>query len=398
MQLPSNEVGISDILAYRECPQRFAFGMRRHVPLPERFQIEPGEKDEPPESTTYANAYGSCVHDAIQVVEDTQCSDEQAIDAVWPKWQAWLEPDDQDRMGRDLQTFRTRSETGYRVVGTELEMRAPLFQHEGQWIYFRGRVDVLYQHLQNPGIFLSRDYKSSRWPKSEAEVHKDLQQWSYNWLVHEEHPEAEHFIQIYDQLRYGAIPTRKNAKQRAQIKQWLIRQVKAMLGDDKLKPKQNQWCQSCALMPDCRVTHLSTDFWLNRLAAIAPEKKVGRKIVVGLTEEIGGFEFYVELLPKAKLASGTLERFIGAVEGVLKDMPQDRREELGYKLGRPSKRDQFTAEAMSRIHQRVGGDFYHLIGITKKALGEFYGEDAEETKEILALATPKESAPPLKKI
>jgi hypothetical protein len=398
MQLPSNEVGISDILAHRECPQRFAFGMRRHVPLPERFQIEPGERDEPPESTTYANAYGSCVHDAIQVVEDTQCSDQQAIDAVWPKWHHWMEPDDQARMERDLQTYRSRSETGYRVLGTELELRIPLFQHDGEWIYFRGRIDVLYQHIQNPGVFLSRDYKSSRWPRSEEEVHKDLQQWSYNLLVHENYPECEHFIQVYDQLRYGAIPTRKSDLQRRQIKAWLIRQVKTILADDTLKPKINQWCQTCPLMPDCRVTHQATDFWINRLSAVAPEKKEGRKLVVQLTEEIGGMEFYVELLPKAKQAVGQLGRFVEAVEGVLKEMPQDRREEFGYRLGKPSRRDTFTADALSRIHQRVGGDFYHLIGITKKAVNDFYGEDGEEAKEIMALSTPKDSSPPLKAI
>jgi hypothetical protein len=44
LKLPSNEIGISDILGYRDCAQRMAFGMRRHVELPERFAVFEGEK------------------------------------------------------------------------------------------------------------------------------------------------------------------------------------------------------------------------------------------------------------------------------------------------------------------------------------------------------------------
>lgn len=397
MQLPDDSIGISDILGYRECPQRFAFGMRRHVELPSRFQIEPGEKDDPEEGTNYANAYGSAIHDAIQVVEETQCSDEDAMDAVWPRWQHWLEPADIDRMKDDLATYRSRSLTGYRVVGTELELRMPLFQHEGRTIYFRGRIDVLYQRIDNPSVFVMRDYKSSRWPKSEKEVHEDVQQWSYNVLVHESYPECESLVQVYDQLRFGDTPTRKSAKQREQMRSWLVRQVKAILADDKLKPHMNEWCPYCPLVTDCRVTHRASDYWKNRIAAIAPEKKVGRKIVVQLTEDHIGMEEYAELLPKVKLTVKTLERFVEAVEGAMKEMPADRREELGYILSRPRRLDTFDAGALRRIHQLVGDDFFHLVGITKKAVEDFYGDNGGSPREeIMALATTKHTAPSLK--
>lgn len=396
MRLPNNEVGISDILDHRECPQRFAFDMRRHDDMPERFKLMEGEKADPPERESYAGSYGSAAHDAIEVVENTQCSNQEAIDAVWPIYAHWLDPEDADRLDADLDTYRSRTATGYRLIGTELELRTPLFQYEGEMIYFRGRIDVLYQSLQNPSVFLSRDYKSSRWPKSDAEVHNDLQQWAYNFLAHDVYPEIETLVQQYDQLRFGSIPTQKSAKQRAQIKAWLIRQVTAILQDETFKPKQNQWCRTCPLVMDCRVTHLATDWWVNRLGALAPEEKEGRKIVVKLTTENAGFETYLDYLPKAKQAQKVMERFVKAVEGVLKDMPEERRAALGYGLTRPKRLDYFDADALRQIMDMVGDDAFHLFKITKSAINEFYGEDSDMAKMILSLTESKQGAPSIK--
>lgn len=400
MQLPRNEVGISDILAYRECPQRFAYGMRRHVDLPDRFAVFEGERDEGQESETYPTAYGSAVHDAIQFLEENPgATNDEAIDHAWPQYQSWLEPDDQERMSNDLDTYRRRTVLGYRLVGAELEIRTPLFRlDDGTVIYFRGRIDSLYQHMQNGAVFLSRDYKSSRWPKSEKDVHNDLQQWSYNWLIHEVYPECTDLTQIYDQLRYGEIPTRKTPHQREQIKQWLIRQVKSILSDDALKPRQNEWCPYCPLVLDCRVTHLSADFWKNRLAAIAPEKKVSRKIVVGLTEEHTGLEIYTELLPKIKTSMKTMERFVKAVEGVLKELPQDRRDALGFTLSNPRRIDTWGPSELRAAHELVGDDLFQLVSLSKASLERFYGDDEDSPRAAIeGLAYKVESAPWVKK-
>ncbi len=396
MELPGDSVGPSDIIAYRECAQRFAYGMRRHSTLPDRFSIFEGESAEAPDSESYPTAYGSAIHDAIRVVEQTQCTDDEAIDAVWADYQAWLEPDDIDRMRRDLETYRTRTVLGYRLVGAELEMKIPLFTHEGRVIYLRGRVDVLYQHMQNPGLFLSRDYKSGRIRKSELEVHRDIQQWLYNLLIHGYFPECVRLEQMYDQLRYGEIATRKSPLQRRQILEWATKQVKAILADEKLAPKQNQWCQFCPLMMDCRVTHLSADFWKNRLAALAPEKKVGRKIVVGLTEDHTGFEMYVELLPKIKSSAKTMLRFVEAVESVLRQMPQSEREALGYTFGKPRETDRWGPTELRQAHALMGDSFYHVIGLTKTNLERFFGSGDETREQIEALAFKEQGNPMLK--
>jgi hypothetical protein len=397
LKLPNNEIGISDILAYRACAQQFAFGMRRWTPLPERFQIFPGERDEPHEAESYATAYGSCVHLAIQIVDETDCIDDDAIEQAWAKYQHWLEPDDLPRLFSDLATWHERRVEGFRLVGAELEFRIPLFKWEGEWIYFRGKIDAVYQHLVNSGYFFTRDYKSSRWPKSEAEVHADIQQWAYNFAVHEEFPECETLIQIYDQLRFGEIPTRKSAKQRETIKAWLILQIKAILRDEILKPTMNDMCHFCPLVTDCRVTHRATDYWKNRIAALAPEKKVGRKIVVQLTEGIG-FEEYTEVLGKVKTVSKMFERYIKAVEGALKEMPKEEREALGYELGNPRKLDEWSADAKRRIFAELGDDFFQVVRITKTDLASFFGEGTDQYERIVSMATKKETAQILREI
>jgi PD-(D/E)XK nuclease superfamily len=400
MKLPNNEVGISDIINYRRCPQNFAWGMRRHVPLPERFALFPGEKTDPPGNETYASAYGHMTHDAIEIIEQTHCSDEEAIDAVWPIYQHFMEPGDIQRIRDDLATWRTRRFTGWKLVGTELELKVPLFVRDGQLISFRCRIDALYQHIENPHLFMTRDWKSSRYPKTEKEVHEDLQQWSYNLAVHENFPECTDLTQLYDQLRHGPpIPTSKTPAQRREIKDWLIKQVKAILDDDTLKPVQNDMCHFCPIMNDCRETHRAPDWWINRLAALAPERKEGRKIVVQLTEEHTGFEVYAELLPRAKQALKVLERFVKAVEEVMKEMPDERRRELGFDLTKPRRTDKFSPDAMREIQRTVGPEaFLQLVSLTKTKIEEMYGpeKDSETTRELLALAEASYGNPSLK--
>lgn len=397
MQLPGNAVGPSDIIAYRECPQRFAHGMLRHTELPERFSLYEGEDAEAPDSESYPTAYGSAIHDAIRTVEETGCSDDEAIDCVWPDYSSWLEPDDIDRMKEDLATYRTRTMLGYRLIGAELEMKMPLYRREdGEIMYLRGRVDVLYQHIQNPTLFVSRDYKSGRMKKSDPEIHKDIQQWLYNALIHYTYPECVNLTQLYDQLRYGETPTHKSESQRRQIIQWAIKQVKAMLGDDHLKPRQNAWCPYCPLVLDCRVTHLSGDYWKNRLAALAPEKKVGRKIVVNLTEEHAGFSIYTDLLPRIKASMKMQERFVAAVEAALKEMPAERREEFGYTLGNPRRTDKWDGSALRSVHKMLGDDFYQVVGLTKASLERMYGKDSDVKTRIEELARSEPGNPPLR--
>jgi len=137
MNLPRNEIGITDVLEWRRCPARFAYGMRRHVELPKELQLEPGEKDNPTEATNENNAYGSCIHDAIGIVEREAVTDEEAISRAFPRYARWLNPEDADLLREDLKTYHRRRPLGVTLVASERDLRVPLFVHNGVQIYFR---------------------------------------------------------------------------------------------------------------------------------------------------------------------------------------------------------------------------------------------------------------------
>src|SRR3974390_541128 len=126
MRLPSNDIGVSDLLAYRECPSRFAWQMRRHNELPPDLQLEPNEKDDPPENIDWRNAYGLAVHDALGRVERGVSHDE-AIDGAMRRYGVYLDPGDVATLRDDLDVYERRRPLGVTLVGSALERRVPLY-------------------------------------------------------------------------------------------------------------------------------------------------------------------------------------------------------------------------------------------------------------------------------
>lgn len=376
MILPSDSIGISDIMAWRECPRRMSFGMRRHTAAGEH-----------PEAATASTAYGSAFHDIVEFIEREDAFDDEAVQYGFDRHARWLEPGDLPRLREDLETYRKRDYLGVRTVAVEGEFKVPLLEWEGRTIYFRFKVDRLYQSLADEGMFISIDYKTSRWPKSAEDVHKDPQQWAYNFGLHEVFPEIRHLEQVYDQLRYGAETTRKNDAQRQQIKEWLARHVVAILKDDArgqddlLLPKLNDWCAYCSLAESCTVVEQVSDFALARIAALAPEHKEGRTIKVDL--DPARMDQYVSKLEEVGRAKKLLERFESSVKAVLRDMPQHRREGYGYGITE-RRTDVFPPQALQRAHERLGDRFYEAAGVSKTAIERL--EDPGDREFLLGLA------------
>lgn len=373
MQLPDNAVGPTDVREYRDCARRFEFGMRRHT-----------DAGASPEATSPSNAYGSAVHDALAFMEENEATDEQAIQHAFDKWAKWLEPEDLERLNADLATYHEREPTGVRCVAVEREVRIPLFEHEGETIYLRGKLDRVYQRLDNEEVFVHVDYKSSRWPKTEAEIHEDIQLWTYNLLIHEEWPECSTLVQLYDQLSHGVLPTRKTDEQRDEIKRWLIHQITAILNDTELKPTLNDWCAWCPLMIDCPVVSDLTDYATARIAALAPQEKVGRKMQVNLDPQ--HFEVYVAELDRVGQAQKVLKRFDESVKGALKQLPTSRRLELGYEV-RERGSDVWTPEALRAAHDVLGDRFYEVAGLSKTSLERALGKEDERLATVTGMAS-----------
>jgi hypothetical protein len=351
------------------------FGMRRHTAAGEH-----------PEAQGHSTAYGSAFHEAVAYQADHDASIDEAAQHAFDLFGQWLDPSHLDRLKKDLLTYMDRDPIGVRVVGVEIEVKIPLFVYEGRQIYFRGKIDRLYQSLADPRVFIHRDYKTSAHPKSEEEVHNDIQMWSYNWAIHEVYPECEKLIQEYDQLAFGVLRTGKTDEHRAQVKEWLIRQVTAILRDNKygedglLLPKKNQWCAYCALLESCSVVKDATDFAKMEIAALAPQRKEGKAMVVDL--DPSRVEEYVDRLDEVSEAIKILGRYEESVKRVLRDMPEIRRASLGYSM-RERSVDVMPPEGMEAAHRLLGDElFYELVSVSKTAI-ERKVEDQEAKAQVL---------------
>jgi CRISPR/Cas system-associated exonuclease Cas4 (RecB family) len=376
MQLPDNSVGISDVLQYRLCPERFAFDMQRW-----------SAEGEAPEAENPNNAYGSAIHLAIATSEEGS-SDEQAIQAAVDRYGRWLDLDDLDLLAEDLDNYHDRDYAGVRTVASEENVKVPLFEWNGEIIYYRFTLDRLYQRIASPEFFVHLDYKSSKWRKSEEEVHKDLQLWAYNWAIFEHWPEVEQLTQIYDQLRFGRVQTRKNAHQREEIKRWLVKQITSILQADEVKPKFNEWCPWCPIMESCPAPKRTSEFARARIEALSPSGDVAG-ILATEPDRIAEF---VEELEEIETARKCLQRFEESVKDVLKQLPTEKRRALGFTLY-PSSKDTWRPEALRAVHAQVGDDFYLLVKMTKSNISRFYGKDKAAAEKVLQFAE-KESANP----
>jgi hypothetical protein len=357
-----NAVGISDINDWRECPARMADGMRRHT------------EGELPGHTNWTNAYGSAIHEAISVVEKELVSNEEAIDRVWITYGPYLDPEDLALLREDLDKYRRDTPLGFRLVAAEVDCRVPLAVIDGTQYYFRFKLDALYQSLANPSLFFHRDYKSSKWPKSEEEVHKDPQMSAYNWAIFELYPECQRLVQSYEQLRHGNIITSRNDTQRAETKDWLIRNVKALLADEEMKPKINDFCRYCPKVMVCHETERATTYWRGTLAVLAPMSKEGRRIKVDLGDDQEEVERLItDVLPRAITARKHLEYFEKTLKGVLDEMPSGERSRLGWRT-KDRKSKTFNPDGLKRIHEATGDLFYDLISLSRKAVDTFIGK------------------------
>lgn len=364
MKLPGNSIGITDMLGYRDCAARMAYGMKRH--------IGEGKQSDAmtPEGGSPAAAYGSCLHDVVALTEEPM-PDEQAIQAAWAKWGRWLEPGDLDRLRDDLATYRDRDYPNTRTVLCEDEIKVPLLMHDGERVWFRAKIDRLYERLDEPGTFIHVDYKTSKWPKNQADVDGDLQMWAYNWAIHEHLPEVETLVQTYDQLRYGQVQTRKSDDQRRQIRDWLRAEATAIIEDEDLEPTFNRWCAYCALIADCPVIPQLSGFAQAGIAALQ-----------GNADPI---QEYVAGLDRARQARAALEAYETKVKGLLRDAPESVRLESGF-TQRPRRTSNFSPAAKAVLAERLGDRFLDAATITKSRLESALADEPELLDWALGLA------------
>ncbi len=402
MNLPGDSIGITDLIAYRECPRRFSYGMKRHVGLAQQDQAATM-----PEATlrgaAWARFYGSAFHDLVQLTEDGK-SDPEAMTEVFKRYGHALNPDDVTALGADLDVYRTRDMPGTRIVGLEDEYRVPLMVHDGRQIYFRFKLDRLYERLDAPGTYIHTDYKTSRHRKGTAEVHSDVQMWAYNWGIHTYFAECEQLLQIYDQLRFGQEFTRKTQAQRDEIHEWLVKQATAVLEDDEVRddglmaPRFNEWCAYCPIMESCPVIPELSDWALTTIAALQPVKpkikkdgSEGKQLQVAALDP-DRIEDYADQMEKTSKALTILRRFDESVRKLIRDLPEQRRSELRFEL-RARTNTTFSLGAMKTLHEGLGDRFYEVVTVGKGRLEENLAEDESALSWALGLAEEEQGTP-----
>jgi hypothetical protein len=393
MQLPQRtdgrgvEIGPSDIMAWRDCPARAKLGRRRLT------------GDESPQTWSPENAYGDAVHYVIMRLDEGD-EVEAAVQQAFERRRQWLEPSDLTRLTEDADKYLGRELTGVRTILNEGEISIALFEHpqQGQ-VWLRGRIDRLYQGLDDPGLLVGVDWKSSKWPRSHEQVAGDLQLWTYNLLIYEwfseRWPEVENvrLLQVYDQLRYGEITTQKSAAQRDEMRRWLIAAVTGMIDDEQERPTYNQWCPYCPLKMDCPVvSHELTDWALTRIAALmGREQRVNKDGSISkrpgpIVLDPERIAEYVEQLPRIDGARQVLERFGDELRECLKRMPDSELARLGKRKSDRS-RSVFSTEAKRQIVDEVGLPVaLMLFDVSLAGVERFFGAGSSEARNIIALA------------
>lgn len=394
MELPDDSIGISDLKDWQECPRRMSFKVQRFT-----------EEGAPPEAEgNPTTRYGTAIHDAIEFVERTDCTNDDAVQHLLSNGHRWIDPEVAADIRADLDVYRERDPLGVRTVMVEGDIRVPIQgirTSDGREVYYRAKIDRLYEYLDRPGHFLLRDYKSSRWPKTKAEVDDDKQMTAYDWALHEFMPEIEHLDIEYDQLNFGVIPTSRTDDERLNFEVWLRQAVVAVLDDDEvgpdglLVPSFNQWCPYCPIKMSCAVVPRLTQYAQAEIAKLAPSRKEGRKSVVDLDPDL--FDVYVAALDEVATARGVLESFEKAVKARLKDMPLDERAKYGYAL-QTRTLDVFSPEALGAIHRLLGdAEFYRLVSLSKEAVTRAVGSDETKLKLIVGMADKRSGSPFVKK-
>jgi hypothetical protein len=197
--------------------------------------------------------------------------------------------------------------------------------------------------------------------------------WAYNWGIHEYFPECQQLLQTYDQLRFGEVQTTKNDEQRANMKQWLIDNVKIILADDTFKPKVNDFCRFCPLVVTCREPRRMAKATQAKLSVLAPLTKEGRRVKVEFFTEGFELEEIIEReLPQMIQTRKHLEHVEKALKAIIEQMPEAERERLGWRL-QPRTTRVISGVGLRELHEQMGDSFYSLVSLPITRLEEHFG-------------------------
>jgi hypothetical protein len=384
MKLPGNSLGVSDAKQFHDCPKLFYRNMARHV-----------RPEGAPDEQLIANhseilAYGSCVHDAALVVVQTpDVYLDDAVDAAWAKWAPYLQPHHHAELREDVKVIIDRTQEALdnlELVCAEEDWKVPVFvgrqegeaaldEDEGEWYFFRFRIDALYRRKDDPTHYVIRDFKTTRRQKFQSDIDDDMQFTAYDYGVREALGDGVENVTIwYDQIKHGEIFSSRDEHDRIRFQEYIESTIKAVLDMPAEQVmdtfKLNQWCGWCPLLDNCAVVDYANDLAKFEISMMSNAD-------LATVEDIAP---YIERYERAKQAGKVLEEFTSRMSDFLKSNPGN----YGGTSYFPStvQMPKWTARDLYEI---VGDSVIDKLPLVSKAAIKEYLDDPNFSEALMAI-------------
>lgn len=388
MKLPRNSLGVSDAKQWADCPKLFFKSMQRHT-------MVPGTPD--PQLVAGASdplSYGSAMHEAAEaIVRNPDIYLDDAVDIAWKKWSQYLKPEHHAELKEDCAVMIERTREALdtlELVASEEDWQAPIFvgrpgidgdEEEGEWYYYRFRIDALYRKKDDPTHYVIRDFKSVRRQRFQTDVDEDIQFTGYDYGVRAMLGEGVEKVTIwYDSTKFKEIFSSRDEHDRQKFEEWIESTIKAILATPTEEVmdtfKLNDWCSWCPLLETCGVVNYANDLALAEIALNRGENPSKVSKAVDLPKYIKDYE-------RSKQAIKALEEYNSRIGEFLKSNP-------GTYSGR-----QYYTSVVNTPKWRAE-DVFDLIG--KKSLKSFgqvsktslkkYLDDPNLGPDLMAIALP----------
>lgn len=320
MRLPGNSLGVSDAEQFHLCPKKFFRSMLRHT-----------REEGAPDHELIAHhseilCFGSCVHDAaLLVARNPEIYLDDAVDHAWRIWSPYLQPHHHAELRQDVQVIIDRSLEAVDtldLVTAEEDWKVPVFvgradggldEEEGEWYYYRFKIDALYRRKDDPSHYVIRDFKTTRRRRWQDDIDSDMQFTAYDFGVREALGEEVQKVTIwYDQVKHGEVFSSRDQHDRIAFQEYIESTIKAVLDAPTEEVmdtyKLNQWCGWCPLLEGCGVVDHANDLALIEIAAMK-----------GDMDDAPDIKPYIERYERSKLAVKALEEYNSRMSGWLKN-------------------------------------------------------------------------------
>jgi len=324
---------------------------------------------------------GRAIHGAIELIEQEAVSLDEALSRSWP---AQLGPTGYDEALKHLLEFLSRPDDGTHTIASEIELKVPLFEHDGQTVYAGGIVDRVALDLSLPNLLYVDDYKTSARPLPRSVMETWFQGRHYAFLVRENAdlflPDHGRIPQIEARIvltKHGySLPKRFTDYQLDVYREWLISLATQILGCDDPTPVLNPGCSYCDFQMECPA-------WLSLPGS---GKALYERVANANTEEL------IPLRVEAQKVESACKKIKEQIDVMARDrLEVDKVDELSVDNVTVGIDEAWRDEVVDlrAAHDLMGDEFYDLASLTKGAVEKWAKEHTSESSLASTLLVPQ---------